>query len=407
MKAIGAVAFAVFALMAFVASAASASSYFQAGEYPAEVKGQQEGSEGLVLVMDGLTISCKIETLTGSMFEPLEKLEVAPTNSECTAMGIAATIASEGCTYRLYANTKIMDIVCPAEKAIKVTAIAGSCEAKISGQNELKTVEEVAKEGLPKTISTKVAAKSVKYTKTKDGFLCPFSGTGEKTDGTMTTNALSKAYKYETEEQTNFFVGEVVPTSLCEVKEAGCKSPYKVTNTPLEAKAADEPAFSYTYNGTPETIKCFESKLAGKTTSQGNVAVLSSITTFSFDKCASGTPNFLNCSISAATNLPFKGEFFAAGALGDGELQMVGTADTKPPVLTVTCGTQKSCNFGAPVIRGAITGGAPAKMQLVKRNMQPSKKNDPECGTLAINSGEYVFNEPEDKNKAPQLWVTS
>jgi hypothetical protein len=150
------------------------------------------------------------------MFEPIEKLEVAPVNGECLASGAAATVASEGCVCRLAAGS----------------------------QNGLSTVEEVGKEGPPKTITTKIAAKSVKHTKTKDGFLCPFSGTGEKANGTMTTNALSKAYTLESGPQANLFIGEAVPTSLCEVTEVGCKSRYGA-GTNLEATAGTEPAFSF------------------------------------------------------------------------------------------------------------------------------------------------------------------
>jgi triacylglycerol lipase len=200
------------AASAFSAAAASTASAkaFHAGGYTAELKAQQEGSEGNTFTAEGgLAVKCKTATLTGELSEAKEEIELTPTYSECTAAGMTATIVLEGCKYRLSANANDLDIVCPAGKSIKVTALSGQCEALIGSQNNLSSVAYVLNEEAIETISIKSTLSKVKYTKTKDGFLCPFSGTGVKEDGALSGQVLMKAF-YGAGEQVETFI-----TNLC------------------------------------------------------------------------------------------------------------------------------------------------------------------------------------------------
>jgi triacylglycerol lipase len=206
---------------------------FHATEYTAEVTGQNEGEH--VLTAEALTVKCKTATLAGELTEEREALELTPTYSECTASGVAATITTEGCKYKLNPGTKTMDIVCPAGKVIKI--VSGTCEAQVGGQTGLSSVEYVLNEGPPETVTLKANLGKIKYTKTKDGFLCPFNGTGAKEDGTLTGQWALKATAAA--EQVDFFF-----TNLCGEEstwaEADCDNWDAPTETEAELEAGWE-----------------------------------------------------------------------------------------------------------------------------------------------------------------------
>ncbi|HST68763.1 MAG TPA: hypothetical protein VLI94_03790, partial [Solirubrobacterales bacterium] len=102
-----------------------------------------------------------------------------------------ATVTTSGCAYVLHLGeqtaedkfTSTFDIACEAGKAIKVTA--GNCEIEITAQTGLKSVAlNSDTEALPKPdITFDPEVSGLAYTVLKDGFLCPFGGTGAKTDG--------------------------------------------------------------------------------------------------------------------------------------------------------------------------------------------------------------------------------
>lgn len=191
-KALGAVLAASAALLA-VAPSALAVEAFQAGKYTAQLSGQQTG-EHVFTAEGGLTVKCKVATFTSELTELKTELELAPTYSECTAGGVAATVSAEGCKYRGDANATDLDVVCPAGKAIKI--VSANCELQVGSQNGLKTVEYTVNDVAPyPTVTANANLTAIKYNKTKDGFLCPFSGTGEKTDGTMSGETLFKGSK--------------------------------------------------------------------------------------------------------------------------------------------------------------------------------------------------------------------
>ncbi len=175
-----------------MAAPAAASKAFMAGEYTAEVSGQQSG-EHVFTAEAGITVKCKAATLKGELTEARTEVELAPTYGECTSFGIAATVVTEGCKYRLDANANDVDLVCQSGK--KITVAAATCELQIGSQNGLKSIEYADSATLPSTITATASVTKIKYTKTKDGIFCPFNGTGEKEDGALTGQTTAKALK--------------------------------------------------------------------------------------------------------------------------------------------------------------------------------------------------------------------
>jgi len=186
-----ALATTIAAIMVAASSASAFTFKLEAPEYPVEVTGSKV--EAPVLTGEnGFSVKCNAATLTGELTAAATELEVTPSYGECTAAGTAATVSFEGCKYKLDVNGRDMDIVCPAGKAIKVSAV--TCEATIGAQSNRAMVEYPNAEEEPSSVTAKTSVKELKYTKTKDGFLCPFAGTGEKTDGGLSGRSLLKGF---------------------------------------------------------------------------------------------------------------------------------------------------------------------------------------------------------------------
>jgi len=167
---------------------------FRAGFYPATPHGSG-GQEKFAL--EAGNVECTTTSYDGELKEASTTLSLAPTYSSCKAFGFEATVTTIGCTYVFhiaeqaaedkYAAT--LDIACEAGKAIKVAA--GSCEAEIPAQTGLEAVELVNDtEATPKRdITFRPEVGGLAYTVLKDGFLCPFKGTGAKTGGSFTASS--------------------------------------------------------------------------------------------------------------------------------------------------------------------------------------------------------------------------
>jgi hypothetical protein len=282
MKPIRIVACALVAL-AFLAMGASGASaaYIQADEYPAEVKGEREGEVHIFGLEGGLSVKCETATFTAELPEPREVVEVLPSYEKCTASGVAATVTMEGCKYRLDANTTDVDIVCPAGKVIKI--VTGTCEVQIGSQNGLEKEEYVNHEAEPETVTVESEAKSIKYTKTKDGFLCPLSGLGEKSDGTYTGDSLAKAFHGA---QVGFFIGAAVPTKLCaeEIKVCPAGQTYAAnTNIKTHANTAE---LRFHWTGSPDSVmSCKTWKLEGQTQAKEEAPRLKMTGGATFESC--------------------------------------------------------------------------------------------------------------------------
>jgi len=119
-----------------------------------------------------------------------------PTYTSCKAFGLAATVKTEGCDYQINVKEEVAadefsaltDVVCGAGSAIKVTV--ATCEVEVASQSGLGTVKlkNDTAASPKKDITVTPEISGLTYTVTKDGFLCPFAGTGKRTNGTYTSS---------------------------------------------------------------------------------------------------------------------------------------------------------------------------------------------------------------------------
>ncbi len=191
LKKLGVSLVAVLAL-SLVITSISAAAQFTSSSYPAfyEAEGNPE-KFGTVTIENGLSVKCSSGLASATLSGASSTLSVSGVPGGCTAFGFAsATVSNNGCTTLVHVSkgsgdtwTGTGDLVCPAGKA--VTTVASSCEMQVPAQEGSVDLEFTNKtaEG---TVQVDVKTSHFRYIKTKDGFLCPFNGTGEKTDGTGT-----------------------------------------------------------------------------------------------------------------------------------------------------------------------------------------------------------------------------
>jgi hypothetical protein len=126
------------ALLAVMAMGALSSSAASAGEFHSEsgtetvIKGSQVGTD--VITVNAGTVKCSEVTYAGTQAgATATTVKVTPTYSECTAFGFVNTkIDTNGCEFELSGDNGSVKIICPAGKAITVTAF--NCEVTIFGQ---------------------------------------------------------------------------------------------------------------------------------------------------------------------------------------------------------------------------------------------------------------------------------
>jgi hypothetical protein len=213
LKVLGLAIGAVLALSAVMASAAMAVPSFTASSYPASITGSNTKG-GEVFSTEGGKVECNSHFVSHSQGEASSTLSVTPTYTSCEAFGfLSATVNTEECKYVFHATEQVssgvyrhhVDVDCPAGQSIKITA--STCKAEVKGvtkvthtegEKEVVTVAPI-NEGLTTVKTTNLAGGSVTvqpevsniaYTVTQDGFLCPFGGTGNKTDGTYTGDVV-------------------------------------------------------------------------------------------------------------------------------------------------------------------------------------------------------------------------
>ena len=176
-KTVLALALAVLAMSAVVASAASASN-FTADAYPTGGTATSEKGNDVFSTEAG-KVECAAHFEVAALSGPSETATVTPTYTNCKAFGfLSATVAMEGCDY-VFHTSGVVDVECPEGKAIVITA--STCTATVGSQTGLESVT-LANSGTG--ISAQANVGGIAYTVTKDGFLCPFGGTGAKTGAT-------------------------------------------------------------------------------------------------------------------------------------------------------------------------------------------------------------------------------
>lgn len=216
----------VLACNLLIAAAASAGPRFQAEDYPLAASGEQSGKH-VFTVENGVKIECSTVTFTLEASEPSEVQGVAPDYEGCLAIAfgfeVEAEVKMEGCSYDFRATEELeadkfegtVDIVCPGGKSMLFKT--STCEVQVGAQSGLAEIEYVNNtKSSPEDLTVKANLSGVKYTKLKDGFLCPLTGTGTKEDGAYTGDELVKA-THESEAQP---VG-VRQAVLCKVAPDG------------------------------------------------------------------------------------------------------------------------------------------------------------------------------------------
>lgn len=183
------------ALALLLAAGTAQAANFVADEYPAQIKGVQVGAgatgEGTILGFESkLMTECGTAGYSGELAAASSTLSVVNGPGGCVAFGFAnAEIRANGCGHLYHVASGAgdefsgtTDVVCPAGKKIEI--VGGSCEVQIGAQAGLGSVTyENRTKATPKAVRVKFNVTGLAYTVTKDGFLCPFSATGPRTDG--------------------------------------------------------------------------------------------------------------------------------------------------------------------------------------------------------------------------------
>ncbi|HEX6152724.1 MAG TPA: hypothetical protein VFZ19_04290 [Solirubrobacterales bacterium] len=178
---------AALALSGLMATAAQAN--FTASSYPASITGVSGAGNGILGTEAGGS-ECS-EHWQGSMFEADTRLTMEWTITKCQWFGSQTwQVNTNGCDVRFNLTggsgdsyTASTDIVCPAGKAIEITV--GNCAFNYPPQTGLGSVD-FTNNTASGDISMQATITGMKYVVTKDGFLCTFSGIGEKSGGTYT-----------------------------------------------------------------------------------------------------------------------------------------------------------------------------------------------------------------------------
>lgn len=132
---------------------------------------------------NGSEVSCGA---TGSMSGPLTT-SLSLTPEKCAAFSFSpSTVSMNGCAYVIPASGGF-SINCPSGKEIEISG--GSCAIKIPGQTPAGAVVSSNLAGSnPGSVRLAFNSSGLKYTKTKDGFLCNLDGTGSGESATLTGN---------------------------------------------------------------------------------------------------------------------------------------------------------------------------------------------------------------------------
>jgi len=181
LKSLGIAFVAVLAMSAVVASAAQAVPSYTGSAYPTTGTGSNlKGSEKFTTA--GGTVECNSH-FEGTLASPGgPTLTVTPSYSSCEAFGfLSADVHENGCTYVFHASSRIaeghysstVDVSCPGSNKMVITA--ATCEVQVGSQTGLSSVT-TKNEGTGVKVVPNVS--EITMDVTKDGFGCPFSGTG-------------------------------------------------------------------------------------------------------------------------------------------------------------------------------------------------------------------------------------
>jgi len=189
LKVLGLALVALLAMSAMVASAASAAEKFTASSGKG-TKISAEDTGNIKFTVTNSTVTCTKAVFTGTApGESFTEVSVNAEYSGCTGFGFPATVKGFGqhgeaspCTFNLEAGGNA-DLNCPAGQ--DVTVEAGPCTVHVPAQQNLGTLTYENRES---HVGIYLNVTKIKGTHT-DGFLCPFGGSGENSEGVLETPA--------------------------------------------------------------------------------------------------------------------------------------------------------------------------------------------------------------------------
>jgi hypothetical protein len=200
------------AVLAIGASGAQAAKFI-AGAYPSFTSAEPvKGATPTIGFEGGTKAECKAFGFGGEIDEATSELLLGPGINECTNFGVTGTVATNGCEFVLHPGTGSadnfsgsFDVACPVGKAIVVSG--NTCEVQIGAQTGVGPVAYERVTTAPNEVKATFGVESTAgfaYTKAADGGSCPLSGTGAKTDGTISGAVKIKAASFATFEQVKF-----------------------------------------------------------------------------------------------------------------------------------------------------------------------------------------------------------
>jgi len=192
LKASGLTLLALFAISAVAATAAQADPVFKASNSSGGLSGNGSASESFTT--EAGSVVCEESSFTGTYASAEAATQrMHPTYGKCKAFGfVSATVATGKCDYVFdpyqkvsAGNYKAKVAVDCAEGAITITA--STCTAKVEDVPGNQELSYVALENSGGDVKADPETTGITYNVTNDGFLCPFNGTGVKTDGKYTS----------------------------------------------------------------------------------------------------------------------------------------------------------------------------------------------------------------------------
>lgn len=381
--------------MALVVCPSASAVNFEAEEFPADLHGEAE--EGAVLTVEG-KVTCEGATFAGELSESAETVSLAPSYTGCTAFGLGATIGANGCEFLLHVGEETsstsfdgaVDLVCPAGKSLAVTF--GNCEVQIGSQSGLVSLGYTNHpEAAPPSFSMQTALTGIEYSKTKDGFLCPLSGTGVKTDGTYAGSvSVEGAWK---ELPVGVLIGPLFgQTRLCGDKPDCAPANALAAGTEFEATVSPPKSTQILIlEGAvaKNAVVCEESEAKAKNKQKEATPLTMEGFSVTFGKCK--TVGNTGCGKVQMENAPADAKLFGAAA-GNGAL-------SAPVTLRVQCKGELDCEYSTNQMAMAIKGGNQA--QLLVADVLAKKKIGGEegCFDAASWAGTYLVQQPNP------LWV--
>jgi hypothetical protein len=196
LKVFGLALVAICSMIAMIATAAQAIPTFTSASYPATITGEGGEKFGEKLIFNESdhfpVVECNKSSYHGTLSSASTTLTLTPAYTECRGWGfLNATVHTEGCTYVFHATEgsagvykSHVDVECPAGKSIKI--VGGTCEVEIKTQTGLTTAKSTNSAG---TVLVRPEVTGIAYTVVKDGFGCPYTGTGNKAGARWTATS--------------------------------------------------------------------------------------------------------------------------------------------------------------------------------------------------------------------------